>query len=146
MIGTDHACKRYCERIIGMPTKAIPEYLEENKKEIQGYIRQLVEGSTFLYYGKTDPKYPRSSYYINDDIILINRGQYVRERMAKLEAVVDVTKKLLHEIDARTHTHSLQMDGLHGVTIRIKQGDKAYWETVGAYNQALDALEGVSQP
>lgn len=78
MIGTDHACKRYCERIIGMPVKSIPEYLAENKNEIQGYIQQLAEGSTFLYYGRTDPKFPTSSYFINDDIILIARGNKIQ--------------------------------------------------------------------
>lgn len=78
MKGTDHACFRYCERIIGMPVKSIPEYLEENKGEIQGYIKALAKDSTFLYYGKTEPKYPASSYYINDDIILIIQSGYVR--------------------------------------------------------------------
>ncbi len=78
MNATGHACYRYCERIIGMPTKSISKYLEENREEIQGYIRQLVEASTFLYYGKTDSKYPMSSYYIVGDIILITRGKQVQ--------------------------------------------------------------------
>jgi len=76
--GTDHACARYCERIIGMPVKSILKYLEENKKEIQGYINQLANNSTFLYHGKTDSKHAPSDYYINDDIILISRGGYIR--------------------------------------------------------------------
>jgi len=78
LIGTDHACKRYCERIIGMPTKSIPAYLAENKEEIQGYIKIFVKESTFLYHGKIDPKHAPSDYYIHDDIILISRGGYIR--------------------------------------------------------------------
>lgn len=77
-MGTDHACKRYCERIIGIPGKGIPAYLEENKKEIQGYIKAMAKDSIFLYHGKTDQKFSPSDYYINDDVILIVRGGYVR--------------------------------------------------------------------
>lgn len=121
MNGTDHACKRYCERIIGMPIKSIPAYLEESKEEIQGYISQLVEGSTFLYYGRTDPKYPTSSYYINDDIILIAKGNKVQTLYrVKFNLPPRSTKKIIKNLVAEIQRQQKLLAEAQEVAVRKK--------------------------
>jgi len=72
---------------------------------------------------------------------MLRKGGELQAENAKLRKVVEAAKEAFKEIDIRTHTHSLDMGGNPGITMRVKQGDERYWQAVWDYNKAVSELD-----
>ncbi|MEN6325808.1 MAG: hypothetical protein ABFD18_06340 [Syntrophomonas sp.] len=82
---TDHACRRYCERIIHIPPDDITEYLKENRPVVIEEITRLYDKSTLIYQGKLNEANKPASFLVVDNIMLV--ASYERKALKTLYPV-----------------------------------------------------------
>lgn len=68
---TDHICKRYAERVLGIPATNVIEYVAENRLQIVQEIKEMYDNSTLVYRGQIGEDKPPQSFYVCGDIVLI---------------------------------------------------------------------------
>ena len=80
---------------------------------------------------------------IKQALASLDPGEKYRERMAKMQAVVDAAKEVFKQIDLRTRTMGLDMSNYHAISMQVRPGEagKDYWQAVWAYNKVLSELE-----
>jgi len=66
---TNHAYKRYCERILKLPKEEIDTYVYKNRDKLTKEINELFNQSKCLWEGIITKDY--SKYYIVDNIIIV---------------------------------------------------------------------------
>lgn len=68
---TDHICKRYAERVLGIPATNVIEYVAENRLQIVQEIKEMYGNSTLVYRGQIGEDKPPQSFYVWGDIVLV---------------------------------------------------------------------------
>ena len=62
MTGTDHARRRFCERVLNINDNEINQYLKDYGDEVEAQLVQMAEHSFFFWRGVMDD-YPEHDYY-----------------------------------------------------------------------------------
>lgn len=62
MTGTDHARRRFCERVLNLAENEIYQYLKDCGDEVEAQLVQMAEHSFFFWRGVMDD-YPEHDYY-----------------------------------------------------------------------------------
>lgn len=152
---TNHALRRYIERIKGCEKKCVEQNLNLNKEQHQTDLNKMFEQSKLIYTGRFNDKYTETNFRLADNIILITDLRntkiitlYKIEYGFDREIDLNIIGSLIRKLDESEKEYlsimeevSSEKEKLEAKRENLASEIKTLKETLDTMNESLMALD-----
>lgn len=150
---SDHAQRRYAERIMDRDTKAdVAVYVSANKDKINNDINKMVEYGTLIYSGKMEKNNNIVNVYIKDTwIVLVDPGSKRVITLYSIDLGVgnlfneEYIGRLMHKLESAKADYEAKNAELQELIQELREQQEENKEKITEYRRLANELEKANE-